>query len=102
MASIIRGTTPTIRYTFTEIDPADLTAAVLTIRQGNITLEKDLTMAVRDEGSLAWELTQSETLAFTPTTARIRCNWLLNDGTRGASKVTTANIEDNDHDEVMA
>ena len=31
MASIIRGTTPTIKYTFTEIDPADLTAAVCSV-----------------------------------------------------------------------
>lgn len=102
MASIIRGTTPTIRYTFNEIDVADLTAAALTVTQGAAKLEKDITTAVIDEDSLSWTLTQAETLAFTPTVARIRCNWLLQDGTRGASVVTVANIEDNDKNEVMA
>ena len=39
---IIRGTTPPIRFTFSDVNPLEMTAAFLTIRQNSVTIEKEL------------------------------------------------------------
>ena len=63
MIQIIIGTTPTITYTFHVVSPADLTKAILTIKNaGNVILEKTLADAVVGENSLSWTLTQQEQL----------------------------------------
>lgn len=98
---IIRGTTPTIKYTFKAIDPATITAAYLTIKKGGeVVIEKDLAAASVGEDSLSWTLTQAETLSVTGAAA-VMLNWLLNDGTRGASKSTTASFAPNHIEEVI-
>ena len=38
---IARGTTPTIKYTFTIVNASDVTDAYLTIKQGTITIERE-------------------------------------------------------------
>lgn len=98
---IIRGTTPTIKYTFRVVDPASITAAYLTIKKGGeIVIEKDLAAASVGDNSLSWTLTQSETLSVTGA-AEVMLNWLLNDGTRGASAQTTASFVPNHIEEVI-
>ena len=98
---IIRGTTPTIKYTFRVVDPASITAAYLTIKKGGeIVIEKDLAAASVGEDSLSWTLTQAETLSVIGA-AEIMLNWLLNDGTRGASVQTTASFVPNHIEEVI-
>ena len=60
---LIRGTTPTIRYTFNLVNVSDITAAYLTLKpDGGATIERDLTTAVIGENTLEWQLTQEETL----------------------------------------
>ena len=99
--AIINGTTPTIQYTFNDVNVANITEAYLTIKQnGAVTLEKDLETAVVGEKSLSWTLTQQETLAMQGKVSMM-LNWLLTDGTRGASDKTAVLIDTNYKDEVI-
>lgn len=102
MANIIRATTPTIKYTFKRVDVSDITKAYMTIMMGSeVVLEKDLTQATVDEDSLAWTLTQQETLSMSGCKVSVMLNWKLEDGTRGASARTTLFMERNDKEEVI-
>lgn len=101
MKYIVRGTTPKLIYKFKHVDPANIRTAILSITPGNgDEYDKDLTTAQIDEDSIAWTLTQSETLAFTDKMpgnwVRTMLNWVLEDGTRGASKKTKYIVDSND------
>lgn len=105
MAAIIRGTTPTLRFTFNHIDPEQIITTALTIKQNKeLIVEKDLSAAIisASEHSIAYKLTQEETLSFAVGKVMVMHNWLLNDGTRGASKEATISVDDNHKDEVMS
>lgn len=93
MASIIRGTTPTIKYTFNTIKVEDITAAYLSVK-GATTLEKSLDVATVGEDYIAWTLSQAETLELGDSIS-VMVNWLLEDGTRGASTKKSFMIEEN-------
>lgn len=101
MAAIIKGTTPTIIYTFNEISVSNITAAVLTIKNGSsIIIEEDLSSATVGEKSLSWKLSQEESLAASGN-AEMMINWVLVDGTRGASKTTSVTFAPNHKEEVI-
>jgi len=101
MAAIINGTTPTIQYVFKEVDVTKIVEAYLTIKSNDrVALEKDLTTATVGEDFLAWTLTQQETLSLNSRVSMM-LNWLLDDGTRGASDKTTVLIDINYKDEVI-
>lgn len=93
MINIVIGTTPTIKFTFNIVDPADITAAVMTIKyNGEIIIEKALADAAVGEHDISWILSQSDTLLLPVRRKECRCpaatimvNWLLADGTRGSS-----------------
>ena len=98
---IIEGTTPTIKYTFKVIDPADIIAAYFTIKKADtIVIEKDLSAATVGAGGLSWTLTQAETLSIRGL-AEMMLNWKTQDGTRGASKPTSVSFEANHKNEVI-
>ena len=103
MASIIRGTTPTIEFTFSDISVADITSAVLVIKQsGNIVFESPIENATRTESSLYWTLTQEQTLALASRRqATVVCDWLLSSGVRGRTNVLTCDVDEPGKDEVM-
>ena len=102
MNSIIIGTTPTIKYTFSAVSVTDITKAILTIKKGSdILIERDLTTATVGEDSISWTLTQQETLSIGTSIVRVMCNWLLSDGTRGASNEIDIRMEDNHKQEVI-
>lgn len=92
--TIIAGTTPTIEWTFTEVDPAQMTAAIFTVKQvGQKVIEKDLATATIDEGKMSWTLTQAESLQLAPgIQTEIFLDYVLQDGTRGAGVTTPANV----------
>ena len=94
---IIRGTTPTFKYTFKQINPAQLVSAYLTIMcRDRVMIEKDLSTATVGDKFLSWKLSQDETLSLFGHDAFSQLNWKLPDGTRGASlqaKLTVANNE---------
>lgn len=102
MASVIRATTPTIKYTFNVISVSDIAAAYLTIRQdGEMIIERDLTSATVGNDYLSWTFTQQETLQMATGKVTLMLNWLTNDGTRGASEKSTVVIEGNYKNEVI-
>ena len=102
MTRIIIGTTPTITYKFKVVAVADITKAILTIKERGTTLiEKDLSDATVGEDTLSWTLTQEETLAIGVKSASIMLNWLTADGVRGASKEEIINGVNNHIREVM-
>lgn len=94
---IIQGTTPTITYTFSVVQPSELTKAYLSIRQdGEILIEKSLEEATIGAKSLSWDLTQEETLSMkTSTAVYMMVNWLTATGVRGASEKTSYPVESN-------
>lgn len=63
---IPRGTTAVIEYKFKTIDVSTITSCYLTIKQGDVEIEKDLSDATMDttDNTLSWKLTQAETLGL--------------------------------------
>lgn len=100
---IIKGTTPTIRYTFSHIDTEDIVAAVLSIKQNDKTIiEKTLADAVIEEGSASWRLTQEDTLKLRRKIfATIYLDYLLGDGTRAAGKTRKEMVGPTGKEEVL-
>lgn len=103
MAQIIRGTTPVLEFTYKDITVSDITKAILTIAQnGSIIIEKDLTTATVRENSLTWTLSQEESLTLNASrNARIVCDWVLSNGTRGRSNVLMVDVGEPGKDEVI-
>lgn len=86
-----RGTTPTIRYSFSKVSVSDIIECYLTIMQnGELLFEKDLSSAVVDseEEVISWKLTQEETLMFdTNGRLQMQIRYKLTGGEAYASKV---------------
>lgn len=102
MAQIVIGTTPTIIYKFSIVDPQDFIAAELTIKNKNsILLKKELTDATIGEDSIAWTLTQEETLGLGTGSLTMMLNWLTGSGTRGTSREINVQAMNNHVREVM-
>lgn len=100
--TIIRGTTPVISFVFSEVNAADITVAILTIKQsGETIIEKDLDTATRDETGISWQLSQAETLSLSYVPAVVACDWKLATGVRGRSNVVTATVEASGKNEVI-
>ena len=88
MVKIIIGTTPTIKYKFSIVDPVDFAEAIMTIKDSRKTekLRKTLDEATVGSDYIEWTLTQEETLLLgTGSALSMMLNWLTNGGTRGAS-----------------
>ena len=88
MVKIVIGTTPTIKYTFSIVDPADFAEVILTIKDSRKTekLRKTLDEAMVGSDYIEWTLTQEETLSLgTGSPLSMMLNWLTHGGTRGAS-----------------
>lgn len=102
--TITKGTTPTIEYTFSEIDTADITAAILTIKQGGLTIiEKDLSSATVEQGAISWKLSQEESLSLRRNAyATVYLDYLLSDGTRVAGETETVMIAPTGKEEVIS
>lgn len=102
MAYIIRGTTPTIEFTFSEVDPAEIDTAIFTIKQHNeIMIERDLTTAVVGSNVISWTLTQEETLGLKGENITAMVNWTLPSGIRGASIELEIEMLQNHKNEVI-
>lgn len=101
MIEVIRGTTPTVKYRFKIVDVEDITSASLTIEQCGLLIDKPLSEALKEDNCLIWRLEQAETLSLGTGRASMQVNWLLEDGTRGASKELALAIKNNQKDEVM-
>lgn len=104
MVKIIIGTTPTIKYTFKIVDPADFAEAILTIKDSRKQekLRKTLDTATVGTDYIEWTLTQEETLSLgTGSALSMMLNWLTHGGTRGASAEESVVAVNNHIREVM-
>ncbi len=91
---IIRGTTPPIRFTFSDVNPLEMTAAFLTIRQNSVTIEKELSSASSvTDSMIEWQLSQEETLALEAgRLAQVQCRYRFSSGAVGASRIYEENV----------
>lgn len=102
MVFIIIGTTPTITYNFKVVSPSDFRACILTIKcNGQILIEKTLADAEIGTDTVSWTLSQAETLSLGTRVAKMMCNWVTADGTRGASEEATIRGDANHIPEVI-
>ncbi len=103
MRNIVRGTTPTIKITFSEIDPSTIEIAYLVIKQLGISpIEVPFDRAVLGNDYISFTLTQNETLTLIEgNQCEIYCDWKTQDGTRGRSKACRCTVEATGKDEVI-
>lgn len=104
MVKIVIGTTPTIKYTFKTVDPADFAEAILTIKDSRKTekLRKTLDTATVGTDYVEWTLTQAETLSLgTGSALSMMLNWMTNSGVRGTSAEEAVVAVNNQIREVM-
>lgn len=102
MSAIIRGTTPTIRYTFSKVDGRELRVAILKIKQNNVVkIERDITSASIDEKYVEWILSQEETLSLDCSRATISLDWLDLNGMRGAGITKSVVVTNSATNEVI-
>lgn len=106
MVKIVIGTTPTIRYKFSIVDPSDFVQAILTIKDSREIekIRKTLDTATVGTNYIEWTLTQEETLALGAgwSALSMMLNWLTNGGTRGASAEESVVVVNNHIGEVMS
>lgn len=93
---ITRGTTPSIRFTFSLVNVSLISVAYLTIEQGSLVIEKDLSSATIDQTNkfIEWPLTQEETLSIADDMLKIQCRYKLQDGKAYASRIYNVNPSD--------
>ena len=93
---IVRGTTPTIKVVFDQINVSTITAAYLTIKQnGRNIIEKDITDAETGQKYLQWTLTQQETISLDiKFVVEMQCRYKTTDGNAYATEVLTTNATD--------
>lgn len=104
MVNIVIGTTPTIRFNFSIVNPTDFTEAVFTINNFDKIeiLRKTLDTATVGDGYIEWILAQNETLQLdVGKSFSMMLNWLTNSGVRGVSIKESINVVDNHIREVM-
>lgn len=88
MAEIIRGTTPTLKFNFRTVNPAEIDTAYLVIKQlGQEKLRLSLSDATASANALSWTLTQEQTLHLAIGRDVVAvCDWKLQNGVRGRSE----------------
>lgn len=104
MAQIIRGTTPTITFSYSDIQVSDISKAVLVLKQGGKdVLEKDKTTATADtaNNTLSWTLSQAETLDLSSKDVTLVCDWVLANGVRGRSHELISHVGEPGKNEVI-
>lgn len=101
---IVRGTTPTIEYSFSTIEIAEIGKAVLTIKQlDEIVIERDLESSEVIDDKLTWSLTQEESLRLHPKVqATLYLDYVLANGRRASAKTKVIEVANTGQNEVIA
>lgn len=97
--TIIKGTTPTIIFTFTDFDPTTAEKTIVSFSNGLEITETD--MDITSDSVSVW-LTQEQTLGMMQGTVTVQINFLFADGQRVATNTERINWLNNLHNEVMA
>lgn len=87
---VARGTTPTISFVFRTVDTTNIVVCYLTMKEGELIIEKDLSDAtVVGSNKLEWSLTQEETLKLKEEPIDIQIRYRTTDGNAYISKIFT-------------
>lgn len=100
---IIRGTTPTLIFTFDTIDVDDISVAYLLVKQsGNTVIEKTFEDSTISEEKLMFSFTQAETLSLAQgVPASVVLDWKTIAGIRGRSNIYRFDVKQAGVDEVI-
>lgn len=91
--TILRGTTPLVRWEFKTIDVSRIVTAILVIKQGDPIVTKELSDGNVGNNYIEWILSQEDTLALSDDKpCKVYLDWLLADGTRGAGVTKLYNV----------
>lgn len=103
MASIIRGTTPLVKFTFSKVLPSEIAAAFLVVKQDDrIVFEKPLADATVGTSTISWRLQQEDTFMLAPKkNALLTCDWRTAAGVRSKSHTLAAFVENGGKDEII-
>ena len=102
MKKIVVGTTPKIRWKFSNVDVSDIVTATMTIkRYGTNVVEKDIESATINGNEIIYSLSQDETLGIGVGICEIMLNWVTNNGVRGTSDIARIEFTKNHINEVL-
>ena len=96
---IIKGTTPTIIFTFTDFDPTEAEKVIVTFSTGLEITEADMDFTTT---SISVWLSQEQTLQMMYGVVTVQVNFLFSDGQRVATQAERIEWDTNLHNEVMA
>ena len=98
-----RGTTPTIRFDLSVINPSEIVVAFLTISQFDQKLvEKDFTDAATGQKYIEWNLSQEDTLKLGQTgEVEVQARYRTSDGQAYESKVFKVSVQKILHEGVI-
>ena len=97
--SIIKSTTPTIIFTFTDFDPTEAEKVIVTFSNGLEITETDMDFT---STSISVWLSQEQTLAMMQGSTTVQVNFLFEDGQRVATQPERIEWAKNLHNEVMS
>lgn len=97
--SIIKGTTPTIIFTFTSFDPTEAEKVIVSFSNGLEITEADMDFT---STSISVWLSQEQTLAMMQGSTTVQVNFLFQDGQRVATRPERIEWSNNLHNEVMS
>ena len=94
--TIVRGTTPTVDYSFSTIDPRTLDACYMTISQdGETIIERDSETMNATSTTASWELTQEDTLGLIAgKKCEIQLRYVTSGGLAYASAISSVEVLD--------
>ena len=99
MGNIIKGTTPTFVFSFTDFDPTTAEKIIASFSNGLEITEAD--MDITTESISVW-LSQEQSLSMPQGGVTVQINFLFADGQRVATSAEKIDWENNLHNEVMA
>ena len=97
--SIIKGTTPTIIFTFKDFDPTEAEKVIVSFSNGLEITEADMDFT---STSISVWLSQEQTLAMMQGSTTVQVNFLFEDGQRVATQPERIEWAKNLHNEVMS
>ena len=97
--SIIKGTTPTIIFTFKNFDPTEAEKVIVSFSNGLEITEADMDFT---STSISVWLSQEQTLAMMQGSTTVQVNFLFEDGQRVATQPERIEWTKNLHNEVMS
>lgn len=102
MKKIVVGTTPKIRWKFSNVDVSDIVTATMTVmRYGKTLIVKDITDSVITDNEITYSLSQNDTLKIGTGSCEMMLNWVTSDGIRGTSEILRIEATKNHINEVL-